>query len=692
MSHSDLVAAYLPPRPQLCLRVGLAGNRTIDPSKVSAITDRLVDIWAAAAERLTSATVNPDNRVTRFYNDQQRPLLRLVMGLAEGADTLGAEALEHFAGVAPATIDTELAAVIPFDVHPYRESRDAGFLPSFDRFASRCTYILALDGIYQKPSPDTPLARLRRGRAYRAQAAVLLRHVDLMVIVADPSGKGQAGGAIETLHAALAFGLAVVFIDAVTARVQVIEPQANAQQVLEAGMADAENATEWQARFAGVVDQIIASPDVQVAISQGSATATKRDHALLEEYFANSAMPPMEKNSSGQLVRKPSLRERIWSWFEGRLRRAGPVTTKPKSDPKLPAYAPWRNRATDLNYDAAAQYRGAFLSNYLLAVVAVALAAVSLALIGYKHGSPYAGQISWGLTILALLKLGVLIAIFRNTHQAARANWNDRAIDYRYLAERLRALHYLPRTGSFQPPYVAPPEYASRVLRQSVVDWLADAITRAVSAAQVLPVLVESVNVVEGKSYPVRLIRLDPMATARRLRADWVGQQIAYHDGVVKVMKHLHTLLERWGNRLSGAVIAIVALDICLLIWEHLAPHSWPHLAHVIERPLHHLGVIFLLCAAVLPAAVASLNGIRFQSECRRLHERSAMMRDRLQGRANELDKFITKIASAVDNPDTNPGAWTADLMHLAETIARDLITEVGEWSVLYTREVPDPG
>jgi hypothetical protein len=68
------------------------------------------------------------------------------------------------------------------------------------------------------------------------------------------------------------------------------------------------------------------------------------------------------------------------------------------------------------------------------------------------------------------------------------------------------------------------------------------------------------------------------------------------------------------------------------------------------------------------------------------------MMRDRLQGRANELDKFITKIASAMESPDTHPGAWTADLMHLAETIARDLITEVGEWSVLYTREVPDPG
>lgn len=52
------------------------------------------------------------------------------------------------------------------------------------------------------------LASQRRGRAYRAQSALLLRH-------ADPSAPAKPGGTLETVPAALARDLPVLFIDTV---------------------------------------------------------------------------------------------------------------------------------------------------------------------------------------------------------------------------------------------------------------------------------------------------------------------------------------------------------------------------------------------------------------------------------------------------------------------------------------------
>ena len=88
------------------------------------------------------------------------------------------------------------------------------------------------------------------------------------------------------------------------------------------------------------------------------------------------------------------------------------------------------------------------------------------------------------LLALAALKLWIVVFIFRSTHAAIHGEWNDRAVDYRYISERLRALYYLPLIGSFQPPAAAPAQYASRVVRQSAVDWLFDAIIRSVPPAQ----------------------------------------------------------------------------------------------------------------------------------------------------------------------------------------------------------------
>jgi hypothetical protein len=175
-------------------------------------------------------------------------------------------------------------------------------------------------------------------------------------------------------------------------------------------------------------------------------------------------------------------------------------------------------------------------------------------------------------------------------------------------------------------------------------------------------------------------------------------------------------------------VIAFVAVDVVLILallggW---VPKRW-------ENALHGATPWLVFFAALLPAVVASLNGVRFQSECRRLAERSAVMRtilrghdpgslrssagwwhdvvlffrsiflfwpnetppaappSRSEGRWAAADRLAQRIAIATANPDTDPGSWTPEVLRLTESVAEVFVQEVAEWSVLYAKELPEP-
>ncbi len=214
----------LPPRPRAVLRLGFAGRRELAPAAEAHLRLALGRILAIMGQRLVALTpgvpaaAERAARVTQCYAPQP-PLLRLVTGLCEGADALAAQVLADLApaGEPPGGLETELAAVLPFDLVDYRDSRPDWFRAEFDAQAQRCTYILTLDGLHAKPGPDTPVAAARRAKAYPAQSALLLRHTDILIAAADPDQPGLAGGTLETVRAALAFELPVVFIHTGTA-------------------------------------------------------------------------------------------------------------------------------------------------------------------------------------------------------------------------------------------------------------------------------------------------------------------------------------------------------------------------------------------------------------------------------------------------------------------------------------------
>jgi hypothetical protein len=772
-----------PQRPRLTLRAGFAGRKDLDQRSTETLCAQLTQVYAVLGRTLGSIApgvpvdAGKEPAIAQFYA-RQAPLLRLITGLCEGADALAAEVLNELQvcpdpgadATAAQCLETELAAVLPFAVADYRASRPASFLDQFDQQLARCAYVLALDGLYAKPEPDTPLASNRRARAYRAQSAFLLRHSDLLIAAANPDEPGKAGGTLESVRSALAFELPVIFLHTGSGAIYLIDPEEDLATVL----ADPP-AADWPAMLERWVRQIVADPDLAQAPATAKAethhaSAPEPDIKLLQAYF--------QPDANQGLLSRWGASARKWIW--GILERRYSTGPKPKPDPELEPYAAYRKRATALNYHYSGQYRGAFVLNYTLAVIAVALATSSLMLLGMASHTPIGEQVvalladasaagepaptglvsstpqGWllpTLIVLALSKLGLVVYISRSTHRANHERWNDRAVDMRFLAERLRALYYLPRLGSFQPPAVHPPQFAARVVRQSHIDWLCEAIVRSVSPADLPQSLPHNLQRLGQPDLPIRkLLQVDAAAELERIRDAWVAQQAVYHDRNAHGMHGMLHDMERWQQWLSSFVVGIVIADL-LLIGAKLA-----HKLHWISLPPIALDIAkyatpaLILLSALIPAIVAALGGLRFQSECQRLAERSSVMRRLLagnaaldaysqngqltpgsqagsevgseagsgagseasetgspagrragspgapvaaladaRGRLRLVDQQLQKIRTQQANPN-NPASHAHLALRCAEAVAEEMIQEAAEWSVLYAKELGEPG
>lgn len=697
-------------RPRLVLRVGFAGRRELDPKEESRLAASLETVLRVIGHRLAAIApgvpVEAGRKpgISRFYSTET-PVLRLITGLCEGADCLAGRVLEHLRietdtaeGRGVPCLQTELGAVLPFDVQTYRKSRPDGLHAEFDRQLGRCAWVLALDGIFERPVPDTELAKVRRSRAYRAQSTFLLRQSDLLVAATDPSNPGEAGGTLESVREALAFDLPVVFINTGNGSVRLIEPADDLHSRLGEACPSQE---QWTQGLDQWVRHLVADPDSNI---NPDASHVRGDPGaagmLLDEFFDRLQLPPASPGGR----RRRTLRGSVWAWLEGRF-ATGPAS---RTDLPVAPYEAYRRRATSLNYHYGGLYRGAFVLNYAFAVLAVVLASVSLMLLGIAtrdstpagEGAAAHGWMMPALMGLGISKLCILVFISWNTRRANHEQWNDRAVDYRYLAERLRGMYYLPLAGSQQPPAAAPPQFASRVVRQSAVDWLFDALVRSVSPADLEAARPAGVPSHDGtrEIAIARLLTLNPSKSLARLRDDWISEQAKYHERSSRTLHGLNHGIERLSKWLGWAVIAVVVADLFLIGGElsHRLPDSIAPIAASLTPWL-------ILVSAVLPAVVAALGGIRFQSECQRLAERSAVMRVMLQGRPGAapgeplgrwelVDTLARRHAASVADPATDPGGWSHEALCLTERVAGDFVQEAAEWSVLYAKEVVEPG
>lgn len=723
------------PKPRIVLRVGFAGKRDLHPehmdeseplSEAALRRDRnlsmqLGQVLSCIGRQLTALSPAPACRgsktpeISKYY-DARPPLLRLITGLCEGADTLAYGALEGVKaheGLTPSSLDTENALVIAYELPTYRSTRRKWFLTEFDRQVQGSSYLVQSDGIYQSGDVGSP----QRSRAYRSQSDLLLRQSDMLLVLADPTDPAKAGGTLETLRKALSFQLPVILINPgnnpESARIRVISPSENLADEIEDG-AD----TDWRNELERCVRRIVADPRLAEDAFQDEQSSHGRD--LLDEFFSGKSPEPLSYDSGP-----------TWLAFEKWFKPKTPSTSSlsssptPSEPPKCEEFIRYRRRAAALGTCYSRRYRNAFFRNALYALLAILLAAGSLLLLVLCENHPSKPAIS-ALILLAVVKLVLVVTIYRTAHQAIHHHWNDRAVDYRYLAERLRAMEYLPAAGIWQPPAAVTPQYASRVVRQSAADWLLEAIMRQTSPG--------------GWADKDHIVRLDPTTALENVKARWLTEQLAYHKDTALKMQHMELWLRSLGELLNFAVLFIVAFDIGLLAFK----------AFGMLHPFLKMATPWIVyTTAVIPAAVAAVNVIRFQSECERLAKRSSVIVRLLGGRSNnsakkepevhpassgfgasrnQLMRLITELWKKVlivahpagqDHPDTaqaetsteggkrheahalqellqSPeekqlGSAAGKVLHFTEGCAGIFIQEVAEWSVLYAKELVEP-
>lgn len=743
------------PKPHLVLRVAVAGARQIGPKLLSedelqnatqaqklqdqqdraramvaqrSVERRLAAVYECLVTRIQELAPGvppypPPPEVAEFYFGSKPvgnrspvpadyPVLRLLTGLADGGDQLACMALrdfEHKHKRSPEPYTRfERAAILPCNRDDYCANSSIEKKEEFDRCFSECRYVVELDGrcpvkpVYTTANPPTSdqkkeLAWInrQRNRAFQAQSTILLRQCDLLIALADPEEPGGVGGTRETMTRALSLGIPVVFLRITDGAAEDSIALIKSPSELERGLN--QDTPQWKEALQKTVSDVLADPRFVRPPQDTHGTEAQqyrqRAHEILQRYFCENPMPLEWEEAADKL----DCRRTLWKKFQDCFKRTHHSRPQTLLDAPLNVLQPYRDRASEMNARNAAMYRGAFLLNYLLAVIAVFLAVLSLTfVVVYTHfhadspeaprattvdQSPIEREAPPGrkpdiievsvLASLGLVKMAALLLIYFNTRSAKRAAWNEKAIDYRYLAERLRTFYYLPLFGCLRGSAPNSGPYRSETLRQSVIDWLFHALIR-----QIPPEL--DLQTAHGAAGPV-IVRPDPSSALQIIEGHWLARQIQYHHDTARINHRITHWTSHLVERMNLVVILCVAADLAFLTMEAKFPS--------ITTVALLAGAAFLLLAAVIPAAVASTNGVRFQSECQRLAERSRTTRSMLESRRCEAARLLQEISARTRSGD-DPGAWIIEALELAEACAEITTDEVAEWSVLYAKEV----
>jgi hypothetical protein len=626
-------------KPIVALSVALAGKREIARGLRSELTADLQLVFrqleaALAAVHADAARGRP---LSLRFDDGRAARLTLVTGLADGADQLASEVFLSAQGRGPA-VEKSLGAVLPCPRTEFVHNSPVEDRETFDRLAERCDFVIELDGglpgANEGPPPARHEAVRQRAAAFHAQSEFLLRLGDLLIAVDDLAGHSQVGGTRQTIRAAVEFGLPVILVRLGEPGFAILRTRLDIDEPLQLQGQHA----------AAAVDELVAQ-----LLGRPSAPADAYVEALFQEFYGADARP-------GALNLEPLL-SAAWSAFERRLtRRRQPVSSSGGSAP----YMTYRRRASLLSRRYAGLYRGSFLVGYALAVAAVTLAALSLlALVLAGAG---AMPETAGLAVLGWLGILKLLAVAGMAWLAKQAHvrrLSHRAADYRYLSERLRTMTFLPYAGSLRPPAHLSQPYTTRVTTQGAIDQLFYSIVRAVEPSAAFGAPDE------------RRISLSAAQGMAVVGHEWVSVQRRYHQDNAAGLARMSERLETWGRRLNNVIVGIVLIDLALVALDllHLLPAS---VAGLLREGLEP---VLIAVAAILPAAVASLNGVRFQSEVARLADRSEQMGYELLGVEDRAGAMAAR------------GARLADVLHVAEDAARLTLDEVSEWTAIYGKE-----
>jgi hypothetical protein len=705
-------------KPRCALKVAVVGNRRFggetdeSPTEAAAAMKRqaaraCTAVWQVIVESMPSALEMavpvvaehqriddrplPDLRLKDFYS-VEAPRLAVLSALAAGADQIGAGmALE--VGRAAVGMEVELEAVLPLPERDYpgmpgrpRPEFRRDEAAALAKLAAQARQVVRLDGGYDNAGD--------RNRAYQQGRDVLLQHADVLMAIYDPAARGSPAGTLDTVDRALAGGLPVValLVAAHESRIAIYTDPVDRPLTADGEWAGADplDGDGWRSGLVEEVRYLLALPHQIPAPAETGHDRENRLKSLAEA--VNRLRLIYGEAPPHRWCRGPVL-ERAFGWAWQAVLRVGSFFSRPldpleripqadraRDEITLAPYAPYYDRASALADAYMRTYRGAFVLAFALAGVAVAAAVILMAvsmpdvaqslrrLAGHRGGTLMAGDPPLlAILVLGGLKIGIIVFLIVLERVSYQARYQEHATDFRYLAEKIRPMQWLAPVGTVVPAVDLPAHLAPHDPRGGWMPWLVRAVARGTP-----PVSRRSSRDEQPSPREISLDVDAARVALERARSEWLQGQVLYHRDHARRMHGLDEGLERLAKILLWTVLALAVLAFVLKLL---------YLGGIVDAGQ----VPFLLGAgaAMLPAFIAALGGIMFQSEARRLQTRSEAMYHALRVRQRDLEH---RIAALAGRPDRGV-AWPA-AQHL-RALSAMMIEETGDWKVLYeTHEI----
>jgi hypothetical protein len=452
VSEAERPSRIRPPKPHLTLRVAITGHRPkshkFPASSFDFVQQRLRDVFAVIDTTLAAIVKHDGDK----YSGEP-PTVRLVSGLAEGADQMAVEAMRD---------KWTLEAILPFPHESYaddfKQSASDGHRDvseAFESASKKASTTVAF--------PDDPLIRQehltrdenpseywrRRTPGYIRLGRFLLRQTDVLVAVWDGEREEGPAGTAEVVRAAVDAGIPIVWISSINNTVARMVEDIDDDERPVAPDADC-----LRGSLARAIHSLVSLPTgndgaVLFKSSKEGPPACERLHAFLKEQWPQPSSW-ITYDLFKRCIEGASLRFRIMpdtfesyrARWEDMAREIPPAGDLPQRilEVVVPRYA-W---ADALAVDLSNRYRAAYFNCYLLAASAVFIAL--LGLFGHDYAPELQLTLKFVLVSIELILIGTIVYII---WRGRRERWHEKWLEYRALAEMLWEVRFLSYLGEY---------------------------------------------------------------------------------------------------------------------------------------------------------------------------------------------------------------------------------------------------
>lgn len=590
-----------PPRPRLALNIGITGHRAsfLSNGPLAALRPVLDQVFGQLASAVRTLQAAPDSPF-----DPQVPIVRLHTPLATGADQLAADSAR--------ALGFHVRALLPFAPEIYRsdfeEGRERG---DFTRQLEAADEFFAL-----------PCERVDGDAAYVQVGKAVIAASDILVAIWDGRSGNGPGGTAHVVELALRAGVPVIHVQVDLDTGTVAQPRLlSGVDAIDRTSSPLEEGGEFLKLVHTTLSPHSAFEHEQLACFYRE-TEKRRNWRI--EYPLLLALLRIKSLARSPLRQSSIADDMVEHWSEVRM-----VDPPGAREPLARSYA-WANF---LGIRYSQLFRSGHVTNYALSTAAVILALAGLLIPKAK-------------VFLVVAELTAIGLLYLNTQAGRRGEWHRRWLQYRHLAESLRPLIYLKRTGIISTPFRSD-VVRGPLGRETGADW-----TRWYSAA-----IWREMDSPQGT---MDVPALKDLANA--VVHEQIIPQAAYHRANAKRMLHLDHRLHEIGNFLMGAVIAACTLFLLGYLF--------------LNRQVIEMASFFIFVTAALPAIGSAIFGLRGHGE-------HLLAASRSEQTAVALEQTAARLSQLSDLE-----ALAAEL----ETTAAIMLADLNEWTLAYRErslEVP---